>query len=120
MSKKEQKPTPVLTTSSVIGEIRSYSEEHVFVSEVIEEIVEKGAWILYLHHLRRQLSGHMSKEMTSVLKETSNHEIRPYDPGESVENFLFYWNEEDEPVMLNNLTIISRELPLWILGADSP
>jgi hypothetical protein len=110
MSKREQKPNPVLTTSSVIGEIRNYSEEYVLVSEVIEDLVEKGAWILYIRHLRKQLSGHFSKEMTTILKETSNHEIRPYDPGESVENFLFYWNEEDEPVISNIFSTISREL----------
>lgn len=97
-NKKDSVPIGPSALQLVKPIINSDVRKYVTVSDTVDEVIEKGAYTLYLHHLRNQLPSHYSDYLSGVFKEISTHELRPYDPGESVENYLFYWNEEEEPV----------------------
>lgn len=92
---KETQPKRIAIENEVINELQAY----LSVSDIMDDIIEKGGWTLYLHYLRTKLPKHFSNFLTDIFKELVVQEVRAYDPGESVETLLFYWNEEDEPVI---------------------
>jgi len=100
--KKENDPSKDLPPKrlAIENEVMNDLQAYLSVSDIIDDIVEKGAWSLYLHYLRSKLPKHYSDFFTDIFQELVVQEVRAYDPGESVETLLFYWNEEDEPVLL--------------------
>src|SRR3569623_30200 len=66
--------------------------------DIIEEVLERGTSILYNRYLKTKMPMHYADFLTDVSRELVTHNVRAYDPGETMENIIFYWSPEDEPV----------------------